>query len=94
MRRLQGASFATYIIRYCRPVARGGVVRALYALGALGRLVVLTMAGRRELARATTAIVKGVLTRRAYVGGVEVARARLQELELVGDRTPGNRFTP
>ncbi|HEY5981650.1 MAG TPA: glycosyltransferase, partial [Microlunatus sp.] len=80
MRRLQGASFATYTARYCRPAGRGVIIRALYGLGAAWRLVVLAVTRKQARAAATRAILTGVITRRAYVGGVEVARQRAVEV--------------
>lgn len=82
MRRLQGASFSTYTRRYSRPAVRGAVIRTLYVLGAGARAVLLTVGGRRERAAATRAIIRGVVTREAFVGGTEVARARALEAEL------------
>ncbi len=82
MRRLQGASLPTYTSRYTRPAVRGAVINALYVLGASGRVVVLMLAGRRDRAAATRAIIRGVVTHRAFVGGTEVARARAREVEL------------
>jgi hypothetical protein len=83
MRRLQGASFATYTSRYSGSAARGVAIRALYVMGASWRVVVLTLAGRREQATATRNIIRGVVTQKAFVGGAEVARARANEVDRV-----------
>jgi GT2 family glycosyltransferase len=83
MRRLQGASFATYTSRYSGSAARGVAIRALYVMGASWRVVVLTLAGRREQATATRNIIRGVVTHKAFVGGTEVARARANEVDRV-----------
>ncbi len=82
MRRLQGASFSTYTSRYSRPALRGAVIRALYVLGASCRVVILTVAGSRERAAATRAIIRGAVSRKAFVGGTEVAQARAREVAL------------
>ena len=81
MRRLQGASFTTYTRRYSGSAARAAAIRALYVMGASWRVVVLTLAGRRERATATRNIIKGVVTHKAFVGGTEVARARANEVD-------------
>ena len=82
MRRLQGASFATYTRRYSRPAVRGAMIRTLYVLGASGRAVLLTLGRHREGAAAIRAIIYGVVTRKAFVGGTEVARARASEVAV------------
>jgi GT2 family glycosyltransferase len=79
MRRLQGASFTTYTRRYSGPAPRAAAIRALYVLGSTWRLAVLTALRRRERAAATRAIITGVVTHKAFVSGVEVARARAEE---------------
>lgn len=81
MRRLQGASFTTYTNRYTPPAIRAGVIRALYVVGMSGRVVALTVTGRRERAAASRAIIQGVVTHKAFVGDTEVARARVNEIE-------------
>ncbi len=68
MRRLQGASFTTYTDRYSGSPLRGALIRALYVAGSSWRAVVLTLAGRRERAAATRAVIRGVVTHRAFVG--------------------------
>ncbi len=81
MRRLQGASLTTYTHRYSGSTARGAAIRTLYVLGASWRVVVLTLAGRREQATATRNIIRGVVTHKAFVGDTEVARARANEVK-------------
>ena len=80
MRRLQGASFTTYTKRYNGPAPRAAAIRALYVVGSAWRLAVHTALGRRDQAAATRAIITGVVTQKAFVGGVEVARARAEEI--------------
>lgn len=80
MRRLQGASFTTYVNRYTPTAVRAGVIRALYVAGMSGRVVALTVTGRRERAAASRAIIQGVVTHKAFVGDKEVARARVNEI--------------
>lgn len=80
MRRLQGASFATYVQRYASNRMSAAAVRALYAFGTAWRIVVLAASGRRERAAASTAILRGLFTQKAYVAGTEVALARAQEV--------------
>ena len=85
MRRLQGASFTTYIKRYGTGPLQSVTIRALYVLGFSWRVVVLTVGGRRDRAAAAWAVIRGTVTQRAYVGGTEVARARAREAEgLIG----------
>lgn len=88
MRRLQGASFTTYLSRYSPPALRAGAIRALYVAGMSWRVAVLTVAGRRERAAASRAIIRGAVTHRAFVGGTEVARARLDEIGTRTDDQP------
>ena len=83
MRRLQGASFTTYTRRYSGSAVRGVAIRGLYVLGASWRVVVLTLAGRRERAIATRNIIRGVVTHKAFVGGAEVARVRANAADRV-----------
>jgi GT2 family glycosyltransferase len=80
MRRLQGASFAVYTDRYSGPAPRAAAIRTIYVLGFAWRLALHTVAGRRDHAAAARAIIKGVITRKAFVNGVEVARARAAEV--------------
>lgn len=80
MRRLQGASFATYMNRYTRPAARAVAIRALYVAGMSWRVAALTVARRHERAAASRAIIRGVVTQRAFVGDTEVAHARAVEV--------------
>ena len=58
------------------------MIRALYVVGCGWRVAVLTLAGRRERAAATRAIIRGVVTHKAFVGGTEVARARADGARL------------
>jgi len=76
MRRLQGASFTTYLNRYTPPAVRAQLIRALYVVGMSGRVIALTVTRRRERAAASRAIIQGVVTHKAFVGTTEVARAR------------------
>jgi len=85
MRRLQGASFTSYMNRYTAPAARATAIRALYVAGMSWRVAVLTLAGRRERAAASRAIIRGVVTGRAFVASTEVARARAKQVGSVPD---------
>lgn len=85
MRRLQGASFTTYMNRYKTPM-QAGTIRALYVAGMSWRVAVLTVAGRKERAAASRAIIRGAVTHRAFVGGTEVARARVDEVGAAAGR--------
>lgn len=80
MLRMRGASIANYVIRY-HPVAAPGVRTAL-AVGYSLRAVQRRLAGNPEMSRLFRAYVRGVVTRKANVGGVEVALARFRETEL------------
>lgn len=80
MLRMRGASIANYVIRY-HPVAAPGVRTALvvgYGLRAVQR----RLAGNPEMSALFCAYVRGVVTRKANVGGTEVALARFRETEL------------
>ncbi|GAA3718468.1 hypothetical protein GCM10022204_43130 [Microlunatus aurantiacus] len=79
MRRLQGASYATYLRRYGKSRLQAVTMANLYVLGCLWRGIALTVTGRRARAAATWSIVRGMVTRRAFVGGIEVAHARAVE---------------
>ena len=78
MLRLRGASFAGYVRRY-HPGWRATAMRGLFAAGAAMRAIAQRVTGRNDAARLSIALVRGVLTQRAFVGGVEVARARFAE---------------
>jgi GT2 family glycosyltransferase len=78
MFRLRGASFAGYVMRYHR-LAPALMMRGILAAGALGRGGLQMLKGDRANARLNLALVRGTITRRAYVGGVEVARSRFIE---------------
>lgn len=58
------------------------VIRALYVAGMSWRVVALTVTGRRGRAAAGHAIIRGVVTHKAFVGGTEVARARVDETAM------------
>jgi GT2 family glycosyltransferase len=92
MLRLRGASFAGYVMRYHR-LAPALTMRGILAAGALGRSALQILKGDRANARLNLALVRGTITRRAYVGGVEVARSRFietaSEPAAVGGRTTG-----
>ena len=75
MLRLRGAAFAGYVMRYHR-IAPALLMRGILAAGALGRGALQMLKGDRAAARLNIALVRGTITRRAYVGGREVARAR------------------
>ncbi|MEI2764232.1 MAG: glycosyltransferase family 2 protein [Dermatophilaceae bacterium] len=77
MYRLRGASMATYVRTYHRPVRAAGVVAAT-ALGYALRAVA-AYPRRPAVARSHAAYLKGLLTRRAWVGDVEVSAARRAE---------------
>ena len=78
MLRLRGASFAGYVMRYHR-LMPALTMRGILAAGALGRGGLHMLKGNRADARLNLALVRGTITRRAYVGGVEVARSRFIE---------------
>jgi GT2 family glycosyltransferase len=80
MLRLRGASFAGYVMRYHR-LAPALMMRGILATGALARSGLQLLKGDRSDAQLYLALVMGTLTRRAYVGGVEVARSRFIETE-------------
>lgn len=80
MRRLQGASYAIFLRRYAKNPAQATVISTLYVLGQAGKMAVLAATGRRERMSATRAVIRGMLTRRAFVGGTEVAHARALEM--------------
>lgn len=76
MLRLRGASFANYLVSYHPAPRVAGVVAATVAGYALRAAVAFPR--QRELARGYVAFILGLLTRRATVGGVEVAQARFR----------------
>jgi len=84
MLRLRGASFAGYLVRYHG--WRSVPMRGLMVLGATLRAVVAAMRGNSDVAAQQRAFILGHVTRRAFVGGREVARARF-------DETAGRRST-
>jgi len=78
MLRLRGASFANYMLAY-HPPLRAHSVLGVIGAGYLARGLVAARADRAAL-RPAVAFVQGLCTRRATVGGVEVAEARLREV--------------
>jgi len=78
MLRLRGASFGGYVTRY-HPGAQAWAMRGVFAGGALARAAVQRLRGNRVGAKTNVALAVGTLTRRAYVGGAEVALARFAE---------------
>jgi hypothetical protein len=78
MLRLRGASFGGYVMRYHR-LAPALIMRGILAAGALGRGGLQMLRGNRADARLNLALVRGTITRRAYVAGLEVARSRFIE---------------
>jgi GT2 family glycosyltransferase len=88
MLRMRGASFAGYTRRYAPPFS-AAVMRGLFAAGALLRAAAQALRLDLGGARLNVALASGVLTQRAYVGSVEVARTRFREMSarLAEDRT-------
>lgn len=80
MLRLRGASFGGYALRY-HPRTQSTLMRAVFAGGALARAGLHLLRRDRAAARVSYALAVGTVTRRAYVGGTEVALARFQETE-------------
>jgi GT2 family glycosyltransferase len=74
MMRLRGASMARYVQTWHSGVA-GGVIRGSLALGYLTRVAHQRLRRDPQRAREHLAYLQGLLTRRAYVSGVEVTRA-------------------
>ncbi len=79
MMRLRGASFAYYMQDYHSPVRFVGVIGATIA-GYAARAADARRRSNRPLATQYTEFIKGMVTRRAMVGGQEVARRRRTEL--------------
>lgn len=77
MLRMRGAAIANYAERYHR--AQALPMRAVLALGSALRAAQRRAVGRREEAEGFVSYATGVATRRAYVGGQEVALARYRE---------------
>jgi N-acetylglucosaminyl-diphospho-decaprenol L-rhamnosyltransferase len=88
MLRLRGASFAGYATRYHPRTAV--VVRALMVLGSALRAGVALVRRDRGGARAQLAYLRGLVTRRAYVGGTEVAARRYAETAPVSRSAPAS----
>lgn len=86
MLRLRGASFANYMLSYHPPMRAHSVLGTIGA-GYLLRGVVSARHDRASWAL-HVAFVKGLITRRATVGGVEVADRRFREVSAgIGSRT-------
>jgi GT2 family glycosyltransferase len=73
MMRLRGASMARYV-RTERGPLRGAGIRAVLAAGYLARVAQQRLRGNEPRAREHLAYVSGVVSGRAFVGGVEVTR--------------------
>jgi len=93
MLRLRGASFGGYVTRY-HPRAQAWAMRGVFAGGALARAAVQRLRGNRVGAQTNVALAVGTLTRRAYVGGVEVALARFAETATTPATDPASRLSP
>ncbi len=78
MLRLRGASFAGYLVRYHG--WRSLPMRGLMVVGATLRALVAAMRGNIDAAAQQRAFIVGHVTRRAFVGGREVARTRFDEI--------------
>lgn len=78
MLRLRGASFANYVERY-HPGLPAVLMRAAMTAGYVGRAGLKTVTGDPETAALHRGMVVGLATRRAFVAGEEVARARFEE---------------
>ena len=74
---MRGASFAGYVRRY-HPL-RAVVMRGLFAGGLLLRAARHSIRRNGTEVRLQLAMTRGLLTRRAYVGGTEVATSRFRE---------------
>jgi GT2 family glycosyltransferase len=79
MLRMRGASFAGYVRRYHNAVS-ALAMRVIFAAGALLRAAVLRLGRDADGARLNIKLASGVLSQRAYVGSVEVARSRYREV--------------
>ena len=79
MLRMRGASFAGYVRRYHNPVS-ATAMRLIFAAGALLRAAVQRLRRDPDGAKLNIRLASGVLTQRAYVGSVEVARSRYREV--------------
>ena len=90
MMRLRGASFANYVHRY-HPTRAALPMRGLVIAGSLLRAVQQAIRGDTDRSRQFCAVALGALSRRAFVGGSEVARARFDETARRGlDETHGS----
>ena len=79
MLRMRGASFAGYVRRYHNPVS-ATAMRLIFAAGAVLRAAVQRLRRDPDGAKLNIRLASGVLTQRAYVGSVEVARSRYREV--------------
>ncbi len=79
---LRGASFANYVERY-HPGPPASIMRGMLAFGYAARAGRERLRGDHDRSAQYRAVVRGLLSRRAYVGGVEVARARFEDTEPV-----------
>lgn len=78
MLRLRGASFAGYLHRYHR--SKAPILRSLMVVGAVLRGARALLRRERVYAGLEAAFIRGMVTRRAYVGNDEVAAARYREV--------------
>jgi GT2 family glycosyltransferase len=78
MLRMRGASFASYVRRYHSP-GTPMLMRTIFAMGLLLRAARHGAGRNRAEGRLQLAMTRGLLTQRAYVGGIEVATARFLE---------------
>lgn len=93
MLRLRGASFANYVVRYHQG-PQATLMRAVYATGAFARAGLQLLQGNRKGARTNVAMAVGAVTRRAYVGGAEVARTRFVETSGAAAGEDAPRLSP
>ncbi|WP_197430185.1 glycosyltransferase family 2 protein [Auraticoccus cholistanensis] len=82
MLRLRGASFAWYLTRYHRRWSL--LLRWLMVLGAVTRSVPALVRRDAETLRGQLQLCRGLLSRRAFVGGREVAARRFAEVAAAG----------
>lgn len=80
MSRVRGASFAHYVVRG-HSLGRATAMRALLVAGYSARMVLRTLNRDWTRVRMHEALVRGLITRRAEVNGVEVSRARYDEVQ-------------
>lgn len=87
MMRLKGASFRNYVHRY-HPGAPASVMSGSLAVGYLARSVRERARGDEALASLFRAQAQGLSTGRAFVGGQEVAQARMAETAAAEGHAP------